>query len=444
MGQSLIIAATVAGLGVPTVDGVMGAVKVGSGADLHHEVLIWNLAQGAWLGRPRYSMRQIDAPWGMVGSGNPSQWVYPHLTEGAGGIDTGFGFQIHPVNYADALCAAGLRLQEHLSCMAKASPGGPSGKLALNWYSMNPGSQFLSPPPTNFGVPLITESDTNGITFKFCNSGWQNTPAAIASGKSYYPELYQHDDSFAFKDFTARHRWTGGTIGALGGSDDTDHRPPVIGSLQNWHVADYVPRADGAPIPDWQDSSGYGRHLQQSNIAKQPLLVKNVLNGHAVVRFDGIDDLLKTVSAAGAVSQPATIMIVLKQYAGGAAQQVWIEGESSTTPLVYRADAADQVDYWLGAGSDAVYHRGSAWPSPFVCFSLVANGGASNLWENKTPKVAANAGSTLGLGLTIGAAQDGTLPAQIDVAEILMYYRALSDAERNSVVDYLNAKYGLF
>lgn len=438
----MIIAATVAGLGIPTTDGVIGAVKVGSGVDLHYEVLFWNQSQAAWIGRPKDSMRQIDSPWGMLGS-NLGQWIYPNISEGAAGIDTGYGFQIHPVNYADALCAAGLKLQEHLSAITKASASGPAGKLALNWFSLNTGDSFLSPPVTNVGVVLNTESDTNG-TWKFVDTGWQNTPASVSAKKNYYPELYVRDDGFSFKDLTAKHRWVGGTIGALGGSDDTDHRPPVITNLMNWHVADTIPRAGGSAVPDWQDASGFSRHLQQSNSAKQPLLIKNVLNGHAVVRFDGVDDFLQTINATGSVSQPATIILVLKQYASGGAQQIWIEGETGNIPLLYRFNATDQIDYWLGSGSDVSYHRGTSWPSPFVCVSLVANGNSSNIWENKTVKASGDAGSLLGVGLTLGSAFDGSLPAQIDVAEVIIYYRALNDTERNSVVDYLNAKYNLF
>jgi hypothetical protein len=312
-------------------------------------------------------------------------------------------------------------------------------RLALNWYDFDEGDGFLSPGPTNLGVNLVGYPSVD--VYKFATTGWQNSPVSLPAKSAWYPELYGKDSIFVFRDLCARYRLAAGTVGGNGGTDDSAAPPPVVDKLFSWHVADHVAVAPDAAIPGWTDSSGWGRHLLQPTGAKQPLLKRGVLNGHAVVRFDGLNDTLQSLVAS--TPQPYTIMVVLKQYGGGNAQQVWVEGGGSNTPLLYRADAIDAIHAWAG-GVEFAYHIPGGWPSAFHCISAIYNGAGSDIWDNKTAAAAGDAGANALTGLTLGAGWDGTLPAQIDVAEVLVYWKALSNGERDAVVDYLNAKYGLF
>ena len=63
--------------------------------------------------------------------------------------------------------------------------------------------------------------------------------------------------------------------------------------------------------------------------------------------------------------------MVMRQRATGATQQVWLGTHGAGAPLIYRGDATDQVNFWSG-GSDAIYNRGSAWPSPWMVWSADA------------------------------------------------------------------------
>lgn len=430
----------VSGLGTPVIDGVVGELRIDTGAGIIKETLVWHAAQQIWVGLERFSMRQVDTV-GMSGSNSfGGSWRYPINVEGAGGIDNSFGFQNNHISNARFLCAAGLILQEHLSAFTL--PGLVTGaKLALNWWDQAIGDQFLSPPPVNIGVILDTLSDI--VHWRFVSTGWQNSPAAIAANGAYYPELYFRDGSLSFRRFTSKYRWVSGPVGALGGSEVSGNQPPSFDSCLIWLCADNIPRENGAFVDLWPNYSGYPDSLQQPDPTKRPILMKNVLNGHSIVRFDGIDNFLQSKFHTQQ-SQPVTYFFVLKQFAGGPTQQVWFEGGNQVKPLIYRADATDQVDVWAGAGGDVVYHRGSSWPSPYICFSVVLDGASSNIWENKTLKVAADPGGFGITGMTLGAAFDGSLPAQIDVAEVLVYYRNLNNTDRNAVIDYLNAKYALF
>jgi hypothetical protein len=442
------VASTIADLGTPADDGTVAILRIGSGATAFDELLVWNDAQQAWIGRPRYSMRQIDV-WGMQQNGDPTAWTYPNATDGAGGIDTGYGFQIHQVQEAAALYSAGLRLQERLTAEIRPTNGVEAApRLALNWYDLDPGDGFLSPVPTNFGVNLVAENTVSQSSYHWYTTGWQNSPVTGPTARNWYPELYvKGATGFSFRKFTAEYRWVGGTVGATGGSDDSRSRPTFLTGLVSWHVADDIALADGSAVSQWPDQSGFARNLKQATGAKQPILKTNLtpgVNGHRIVRFDGVNDYLQC-ALSSVVAEPCTVFIVMQQFSGGGTQQIWLGGGTAIPPLFYRYDASNTVSIWGGSGSDLTYARSSAWPMPFTVMSAVFNGGSgSNVWENETSKVSGTAGSASFGGLTVGALDDGTLPAQIDVAEILMYTGALSDANRLLVIRYLNAKYAVY
>lgn len=425
-------------LGTPDVDGTVAWLAGGSGPTNYQERLIWNLSKGVWVGKPKYSMRQIDV-FGMNHEGDPALWLYPFNTSGVGSVDTGFGFQIWPVRQLGALMEAGLSMQESINAVVKMTASG-SGKLALNWYGLKTGDGFLSPVPDNFGVELDAIEDVNQP--RFVSTGWQVSPIdAIGGDENGYPELYCKGATLYFWRLAALHRFV---FGDTSGSPDDDGMIdlPITNNLFSHHVANDVPLASGSSVAEWADYSGHNRTLLQSNASKRPVLVRNVLNGKAVVRFDGVDDFMQTV-IGDTGAQPFTIFAVLKQFSGGPDTQVWISGGSGSPPLVYRESATNQVDVWGGSGSDLTYNRGSNWPSPYMVVSVVANGSSSSIWENRADVVDGTIGGGGWSGLTVGCRQDGTLPAHIDVAEIVGYSGAMNDTDRLAVVNYLMSRYGL-
>src|SRR3954462_13870514 len=110
--MGVLMPATVGELGTPAEDGVLAFVTLPSG---HKEPLWWNLGQGAWVGRPHASMKQMQTT-GMKASGLPGAWKYPVFSESntAPPVTRGYGFEIHTQLDAVEFWDAGLSLQEHL------------------------------------------------------------------------------------------------------------------------------------------------------------------------------------------------------------------------------------------------------------------------------------------------------------------------------------------
>lgn len=428
------VAATVTELGRPLRDGEQGVVEVSSG---HREILYWNATQQAWVGKPHYSMRQVDV-WGMRSSGSPVQWVYPFSTSGLGRVDTGYGFQIHVVRDADLLWNAGLRLQENLTANMQSGADGAIPELALNWYDLELGDNFLSPTPTNQGVHLIGEADA--FALRGATTGWQNSPAAPPT-KNWYPELYAYggNGNIVFERFTAQYRWVAGVVTG-GTAGEASYFPPIYNRVGTWLRASTIPRLHDEVVDTWPDYGGRGFHMKIRTGA--PVLKRNVVGDpEAYVYFDGVDDALQSVRYPNAIwGPPATLFMILRQRAGGTSPQMWVDANT----LLYRGSDTDQVNVWAGGGPDVTYNRGSNWPMPFTIVSVTTDGTTQTIWENNVFKASGNSGNR-GFGdFTIGTNNTGSFPAAIDVAELLVYDKALDTSERTQVLNWLNAKYSLF
>lgn len=429
------VATTVAQLADGAYDGEQAVIILPSG---FREPLIWNGTH--WVGRARPTMRQVDNI-GMSSPGNPSGWRYPgdHKEVPDPSVNgTAFGFQILKQLYAAEYFAAGLRLQEHLQAQLRVvdpAPGVP--EMALAWYDLLPGADFLSPPPYNFGVHLVAERDE--VSFRWASTGWQDSPAAAPpAGSHFYPELYLTGPAANFRNFFAQHRWIAGPAGGSVSPAVASKYPP-IGSVAAWHVADDVPVADGGAVADWPDYSGRGRSLLQAAATKRPVVRRDGAGALRHVRFDGVNDLLRTGAPSLLIPQPCTVFMLMRQRAAGATQQAWLGPDSGNPALLYRGDATDQVNVWAG-GTDLVYHRSSAWPSSWVVWTFLLDGANTKVWENGVQVAAGDAGGAGFQGITLANNVGETLPAAIDVAELIVSYKAATTGERQAVEAQLLAK----
>jgi hypothetical protein len=214
---------------------------------------------------------------------------------------------------------------------------------------------------------------------------------------------------------------------------------------------------NGNAVSSWLDSSGLAHHAITSG-GGSPTVVANALNGRPVVRFDGSDDFL-TLPASGfenftgglslyVVMRPTVLQSGFKIIAlgNGPSQQNIVLGRAgSSAGLQYFTDNSSGTVDWFNTANGL-----QAASSALI--SLVQAGGAAN--TSSLAQVARN-------GLVVGSDQVWVPPVtsrsvsylgksywdegllQGDIAEILLYNRALTPSEQNSVKNYIAQKYGL-
>jgi hypothetical protein len=222
--------------------------------------------------------------------------------------------------------------------------------------------------------------------------------------------------------------------------------------------------ADGG-VARWEDKSGNGRHATQSTSANRPARKTAIQNGLDVLRFDGSNDFLAIPSSTAAFkffhSSQSTFFCVFRH----------TQIETAAFAFIFMNRVAGSGGYvnYLGSGNlrlqisnqnneDVVLNTtGNNYiPSnTFAAYSIVTNVSASPasarsaIRKNSSSIVTANeydaapssndasANTHLGSSTTPGNYWNG------DIAEIIIYNSALSDAMRAAVESYLIAKWAI-
>ncbi|HWA27858.1 MAG TPA: LamG-like jellyroll fold domain-containing protein [Lacunisphaera sp.] len=226
--------------------------------------------------------------------------------------------------------------------------------------------------------------------------------------------------------------------------------PLVTEGLRTWYRADAgVTKDEAGKVTQWVDASGHGHHEEAITPSLRPSFAGSAIGGQPVLAFDGSVHL----------NSPEPISL--------------LDGAAAATVIAVLKPAATQVDdaTILGWGSNGFQFRqrgdqlnnfGVSWYSP--SFSPYGGGGVSTVastpqlvsvvlrtgaevkgyrngvlkvTETDTSSGIATAASTLQLGNLDGDGYQGQL------AEILVYNRALTTTERESIEADLMQKYSL-
>ena len=244
--------------------------------------------------------------------------------------------------------------------------------------------------------------------------------------------------------------------------------PIPTSGLQLWLKADAGVTLNGSKVSRWADQSGNGNNGVQLDAERQPLLVRDALNGKPVIRFDGTDDRLGLVGSKH-MSQISLFMVFRMNPGGNEYDPIWIgdlDGDGSIWGVDlqsgYTGYSPDVINVFSGMNSavEATAPRGAVF-GLWHNINVVTNGFINNTTlradgVDAQVSLAANnmsisvpLGNPTGTGVGGIAGGDalrppfGRIASKCDVAEVILYDTVLSDSLRRSVEQYLAAKYGL-
>jgi hypothetical protein len=222
--------------------------------------------------------------------------------------------------------------------------------------------------------------------------------------------------------------------------------PPVTAGLQLWFDAGQETYADGAPVTRWSDRSGFARDLTAADGGAAPTFRRNAVASRPALEFDGSQSLLKTYGSTFTIAQPDTFFIVYRDLssAGSSSTYVFDSTNSSVRQLLGRGGVQNvemYADVPLASGALTFPFPGyELWSGTFAA-------GASALYRNGSLVAQGRAGSASLAGLAVGALSTsgpyGYAYGHLLVAEILWYAGSLSAQDRQSVTDWLKARYVL-
>lgn len=231
--------------------------------------------------------------------------------------------------------------------------------------------------------------------------------------------------------------------------------PTSLSGLTAWLRADLGVTHSGNAVSLWADQSGNGRDFAQGVGASRPTLqATGGPNGTACVDFDGTNDLLTNGALSGFIAAGAyTLFVVFRADAisTGAGDATAYDndgpiGDSSANfGLFVRNAPSDQAVAYNWDGSSDVVALSCA-TATWHAAEQRHESGTLYARLHGTAEGSAASGNTMALTSNVRL---GTVYATANqyfdgqIAEVVVYNRALSLSERQQVRAYLTARYGL-
>lgn len=230
--------------------------------------------------------------------------------------------------------------------------------------------------------------------------------------------------------------------------------PDDIADLQLWLRSDSLvdTTTTGSLVTQWNDGRGIPLFVDQSNSTFQPSIQYNAINGYPVIHFDGSDDFLGTSSSSS-----------LELYSGGSIFVVFKSSDAVGGILSRGVDNGTyygwvcSIGQWDAANSGCFFVFGSSGNAANATGTVIADGNfkifeiihspvnGTDLYLNSNFLVNH---AYVPIGTTVsdffiakGIGGNGFNYTSVDIAEIIIFNRAITNNERLQIETYLANKY---
>lgn len=241
----------------------------------------------------------------------------------------------------------------------------------------------------------------------------------------------------------------------LAGRARTWSPPPVLWTPANFTTALWLDAADSMTITldesnkvsQWDDKSGNDWHATQGTLAWRPLYVSNVLNGNAIVRFNGTSTRL--ACSLLNLSQPFSVYFVgqtnVVTGSSGSRQFIFdgLVGAANRCIFSLRGQQINKPSMWAGTVSTWDSFS-SQTTTAYTLYEGIFNVSSSIIGVNAVREMIKIDGNNLKEGIVIGAHNDQSMDfLNGDIAEIIFVSGTLSTENRQIFEGYLAHKWGL-
>jgi len=228
----------------------------------------------------------------------------------------------------------------------------------------------------------------------------------------------------------------------------------ITNGLQLWLRADAgVTTNAGGGVTQWLDQSTNANNAVQPTDIAAPVLVNGALNSRPVLRFDGGDDFLDVADAASlsGTGDVASFFVVRFETFGGRYNAVWAKTVNNLpAPTdIYTQPGSGELTVFRGDGTLNNLTPVSSAPlreNAYLVLGFDVSGSTLTHYVNNQPNGSGVVTLNTADGntpLKIGTRGDGFTRLRGDLAELLIFDRALSASERTNVFTYLQTKYNL-
>lgn len=307
-----------------------------------------------------------------------------------------------------------------------------------------------------FGTGLTAINNSDPITIGGANGSNYNDSVV----DEFRISLNARSAAWMYSTYQTLRYWTLSGAGPV----QTYDGPGRITGMQLWLPADgtvwqdvarsAITDADTEPVGIWDDESGNARHASTTTSGNRPLWRTGVINGKPVLRFDGTNDnLISTLDQVVGTNGEWTVFAVAKYTSGTFPQQIVDSdgyNDSQRVAQFLRYDDSTHVALVSGATGEVTDRE--PWVSggfDLLEAARTSAGALMQVWRNGGSDGSSSGGAlpaypqAVSLGALRGSGGGGGRAfLNGDIAEVLIWNRVLTAAERSTVRRYLGAKYG--
>lgn len=215
--------------------------------------------------------------------------------------------------------------------------------------------------------------------------------------------------------------------------------------LSLWLKTGSSVKVEGSNVLAWADESG-NHHDAITVSTSKPLLIPNELNGHSVIRFNGKDNYMQTVPFATFKNKRGTVLIVFKLNGPSFTSGAGVSTLLSTylgNGITWQLCASEYVYiYYDGVGADGMPLAAVAKEQWELAALMRTDDTSMTIYRKSDPKTFFPVTNNQPDSNRVKIGSNGRLEVlNGDIAEIIVYNRALSVNEFEEVNEYLALKY---
>ncbi|MES2569494.1 MAG: chitobiase/beta-hexosaminidase C-terminal domain-containing protein, partial [Verrucomicrobiota bacterium] len=213
---------------------------------------------------------------------------------------------------------------------------------------------------------------------------------------------------------------------------------PVAG-MKLWLMGD---GAWETPVGYWHDYSGNGNHAWQNALnAYKPTLVQNAVNGKPAVHFDAAAAQSLNLPNLMAQASAGEVFVVVKADNITSNNGLWTFNGGGNGEFYMHSNGTIYSSF----GSNAQKPLGSASQNVtgFRVYQISSQAGLWQSWIDGVPFYRSQSNTVLFSGAPVLGRNSEGFYFRGDIAELVIYDRALTDAERKSAIAYLDQKYAV-
>lgn len=203
--------------------------------------------------------------------------------------------------------------------------------------------------------------------------------------------------------------------------------------------------ADGTLISTWVNKKSPANSAVQATGSKQPVFHRFGYDGKPVITFDGTDDVLRITDSSFLETPAAITVFVVARHHTVKHQFIVSKQENGGWGILSRVDGRGEASFHVG-GAYRVVNSTVALPSGGYVLSGMYDGSSVSFYVDGAAQGTPVTGLSGPVGPSVESVEIGNNPGNAnhfdgEVAEVLVYERALTLVERQNVENYLIRKW---